>query len=160
MKWVGHEMGHPGMKWDGHEMAWHEMGPTWNGTDMKWDRRAWNGTNMKWDGHEMGQADMKWDGHDLGWTWNGTRGHEMGWTWNGSTWNGPTWNGWHEMGVIHYEDELLYALSFSFLLVLRVFLCFFPSHSSKSTFVHQVFLSWAGPLKEAFFNVNWKAPDE
>ena len=77
MKWDRHEMGPTwngsDMKWDtrawiGSDMKWdrHEMGPTWNGTDMKWDNRAWNGSGMKWVGHEMAQSDMKWDGHEMG----------------------------------------------------------------------------------------------
>ena len=79
------------------------MGPTWNGTGMKWDQhemgQTWNGP--LW--HELGQTDMKWDQHEMGRAWNGTLGHEMGLTWNGTdmkwpdmiwpTWFGPTWNG-------------------------------------------------------------------
>ena len=57
-----------GPTWNGTDMKWpplawirtagHEMGPTWNGTGMKWDIRTWNGTDMKWDGHEMARHDL------------------------------------------------------------------------------------------------------
>ena len=53
-------------------MGQHEMGRTWNGTDMKWDRRAWNGMDMKW--VNMKWSDMKcraWNGGDPE-TWNRT----------------------------------------------------------------------------------------
>ena len=65
MKCDWHEMG---PTWNGTNMKWpplawirtdgHEMGPTWNGTGMKWDTRTWNGTDMKWDGHEMARHDL------------------------------------------------------------------------------------------------------
>ena len=96
------------------------MGPTWNGTGMKWDQhemgQTWNGP--LW--HELGQTDMKWDQHEMGRAWNGTLGPEMGLTWNGTdmkwpdmiwpTWFGPTWNGRAWNGIYpYYQYRVFYA---------------------------------------------------
>ena len=96
------------MKWYGHEMGW-----TWNGTDMKWD---WHEVGQTWNGllwHELGQTGMKWDGHEMGRAWIRTVGHDMGLTWNGTgmkwpgmnwpAWIGPTWNGraWNGINPVY-----------------------------------------------------------